>query len=303
MARLTTKSMVIAGGAALVLLAGGTAAGAAIASGPVDGSGVIHGCWTNTAINGSHAFILQDAGTACPNGTTAISWNQTGPQGPAGPAGATGPAGPKGDAGPVGAPGPTGPAGPAGPVGNTGPPGTGATVATLASGDTNCSAGGAQITDGSGDVAYACNGSQGPSGPIGPPGPAGPQGPQGPQGPVTAYFAHLRTGGNLGSTLAPVAFIAPPSGPIQVNATATFLTNGPVTVECQLTDGLGDVLDTEASSASNSGDIFISLTGATPTPTGSVQISCSSSNPSSTVITEDASLTGIPVTSVTQAGF
>jgi hypothetical protein len=46
-------------------------------------------------------IVLQDANANCPRGTTAISWNQTGPAGPAGPAGATGPAGPS-TAGPSG---------------------------------------------------------------------------------------------------------------------------------------------------------------------------------------------------------
>jgi hypothetical protein len=176
------RKALITGAVSVALVAGGTAAGAAIASGPVDSSGVIHGCWTNAAINGTHVFVLQDAGTSCPKGTTAISWNQTGPAGPAGatgPAGAIGPAGPAGPvgntgpAGPVGAPGPTGPAGPAGPVGNTGPPGTGATVASLATGNTNCPNGGASVTDGNGNTAFACNGATGATGPPGPAGPAG----------------------------------------------------------------------------------------------------------------------------------
>jgi hypothetical protein len=137
------RRIAITGAAALALVAGGTAAGATIASSPVSSSGVIDGCYTNAEVNGSHVFVLQNQGTACPKGTTAISWNQTGPQGPAG---ATGPAGT------------TGPAGPAGPAGSPGAAGTGATVASLASGNSNCPNGGAQITDGNGDVAYACNG-------------------------------------------------------------------------------------------------------------------------------------------------
>jgi hypothetical protein len=99
------KRMLLIGGTALALVAGGTAAGAAIASGPVDSSGVVHGCYTVRAVNGSHALVLQDEGTSCPNGTTAVTWNQTGPQG------TTGPTGPQGPAGPQGAPGATGPAG------------------------------------------------------------------------------------------------------------------------------------------------------------------------------------------------
>ena len=112
------RRITITGATALALVAGGTAAGAAIATGPVDSSGVIHGCYTNKAINGSHIIVLQDAGTTCPNGTTAIQWNQTGPTGPAGaigPAGPTGPAGPKGDTGAQG------------PAGNDGAGGTGGT--------------------------------------------------------------------------------------------------------------------------------------------------------------------------------
>ena len=89
MRHVPTRSILISIAAALALIAGGTAAGAAIA-GPIDGSGVIHGCWSNAAINGSHVFVLQDAGTACPNRTTAISWNQQGPAGPTGPAGPAG---------------------------------------------------------------------------------------------------------------------------------------------------------------------------------------------------------------------
>ena len=76
------RRYIIAAATAIVLVTAGTAAGATIASGPVDSSGVIHGCWTNTAIHGSHAFVLQDAGTTCPRGTTAISWNQQGLPGP-----------------------------------------------------------------------------------------------------------------------------------------------------------------------------------------------------------------------------
>ena len=63
--------------AILVLTAGGTAAYAA-ASGPVSSKGMIDGCYFNAAVNGSHAFVLQDQGTSCPNGTTAVSWSKQG---------------------------------------------------------------------------------------------------------------------------------------------------------------------------------------------------------------------------------
>ena len=118
-----SATILISAGAGFALLAAGTTAGAAIAGGPIDSSGVIHGCWTNTAVNGTHVFVLQDAGTTCPKGTTAISWNQ---RGPAGPAGSQGPQGPKGDTGgqgPPGSQGPQGDPGPQGQAGNPGPPG------------------------------------------------------------------------------------------------------------------------------------------------------------------------------------
>ena len=123
--------------AAVTLTAGGAAVGATLASSPVDASGVIHGCYSNLDVNGSRAFFLQDAGKNCPSGTTAISWNQAGPQGPAGPTGAVGPTGP---AGATGVPGPAGPAGPAGatgapgPVGPTGPAGPPGPTVTVTAG-------------------------------------------------------------------------------------------------------------------------------------------------------------------------
>jgi hypothetical protein len=75
------RKIILTVAAALALVAGGTAAGAAIAGGPVSSSGMIDGCWTNAEVNGAHGFVLQDQGTACPKGTTAISWNQTGAAG------------------------------------------------------------------------------------------------------------------------------------------------------------------------------------------------------------------------------
>src|SRR5260370_29007 len=81
-----SATIFISAGAGLVLLAGGTTAVAAIAGGPVDGSGVIHGCWTNAAYNGTHVIVLQDARTHRPQGTTAISRNQHSPARRAGPA-------------------------------------------------------------------------------------------------------------------------------------------------------------------------------------------------------------------------
>ena len=104
MIKIRRRTAIIVGITTLAL-AGGGAAYAATAGGPVDSAGVIHGCFTTAELNGSHALVLQDAGTTCPKNTTAVQWNQAGP---AGPAGATGPAGP------AGAQGPAGPAGPKG---------------------------------------------------------------------------------------------------------------------------------------------------------------------------------------------
>ena len=110
--------VLISAGAGLALLTGGGAAGAAIvAAGPIDGSGIIHGCYTSSALDGSHFFVLQNAGSACPRGTTAISWNQQGPAGPAGATGPTGPTGPAGAQGPQGLTGATGATGAQGPAG------------------------------------------------------------------------------------------------------------------------------------------------------------------------------------------
>ena len=154
-------------GLAVALVAGGGTALAAI-SGPIDSSGVIHGCWTNAAINGTHVFVLQDAGTSCPKGTTAISWNQTGPAGPAGPPGPAGSAGPSGPAGltggtgPAGPSGPAGSAGPSGPAGSAGSPGAGVTAASGAP-PSACPYGGITVTGSSGSAQYVCNGAPGPT--------------------------------------------------------------------------------------------------------------------------------------------
>ena len=192
------RRIAITGATALALVAGATAAGAAIASGPVSSSGVIDGCYTTKATpSGSHMFELQNQGTHCPSGTTAISWNQTGPAGPAGPTGATGATGAtgtQGPQGPAGAQGPVGTAGAQGPAGPTGPTGPGLTVSPAQLG--SCGNGGVQINDAYADVGDVCNGAPGPTGPTGPagatgatgatgaPGPSGATGPQGPPGPA-----------------------------------------------------------------------------------------------------------------------
>jgi hypothetical protein len=106
---MVNRTALLASGFAIVLVAGGgTALGAVASSGPVDSSGVVHGCYTNAEVNGSHALVLQDAGTTCPKGTTSVSWNELGPTGPQGPTGPTGATGSQGPAGPQGSQGPAG---------------------------------------------------------------------------------------------------------------------------------------------------------------------------------------------------
>jgi hypothetical protein len=56
----------------------------------VDSNGIIHGCVSNAAINGTHALVVQDTGSPCPKGTTELDWRQQGPAGPQGPQGPPG---------------------------------------------------------------------------------------------------------------------------------------------------------------------------------------------------------------------
>lgn len=70
------------------ILAGG--AGIASAAGPRAtpiSAGVIHGCMSTKAVKGTHTLTLQDVGTRCPTGSTAISWAQRSPA-PSGGSGA-----------------------------------------------------------------------------------------------------------------------------------------------------------------------------------------------------------------------
>lgn len=118
----------------VAILAFGAASTVAYAA-VIDSSGVIHGCYATGSPLGLHILTLTD--DACPNGMTAISWNQQGPKGDPGPQGPVGPAGPKGDTGATGPAGPTGPPGAqgqAGPAGPAGPPGTSLTDITSLNG-------------------------------------------------------------------------------------------------------------------------------------------------------------------------
>ena len=87
-------------------------------------------------------------------------------------------------------------------------------MASLASGDSNCPAGGASVTDGSGNVAYTCNGATGPQGP---PGATGPQGPPGAGGNLDDLNGQpCDTGTAQAGTLA-VTYTPQPDGTDSVN--------------------------------------------------------------------------------------
>jgi hypothetical protein len=101
MRRPRARTIVIASAAAFALLVGGTAAYAATTGSPIDNNGVIHACYGKETTAGSFSVQLQDAGMTCPSKTTAIMWNQQGPQGLQGQQGLQGPAGPS-TAGPNG---------------------------------------------------------------------------------------------------------------------------------------------------------------------------------------------------------
>jgi len=125
-----------------VLVVGG---GVALATIP-GGGGAINGCYNKSS---GALRVIDSTVASCSNGESAISWNQTGPQGLPGAQGA---AGPKGDKGDKGDQGPAGPTGQQGPKGDAGDQGTA--------------------------------GPQGPKGDAGPQGPEGQAGPQGPVGPA-----------------------------------------------------------------------------------------------------------------------
>lgn len=216
------RTILISSTSTLALLAGGTAAGAVIA-GPVDSSGVIYGCYTAKAVTGSHAVVLQDAGTACPSGTTAIQWNQQGPNGPAGP---PGPAGPQGA---------TGPAGPAGSDGKTVLNGAGPPASTA--GDN-----GDFYIDTAADILYGPKASgTWPATGTSLIGPAGPQGPPGPAGSAASLDAMIGTPCDVGTPSAGtlnVTYTPQAGGPDTVNITCGQ--NSPVALDVSI--GVGTAI-------------------------------------------------------------
>ena len=226
-------------GLAVALVVGGGTALAATA-GPVSGTGVITGCYTTAAVNGSHALVLQNAGTSCPSGTSAISWNE---QGPAGTSIVTSTSAP------------------------TGSCTTGTTDILI----NNTAANNGEVYDctasawaDSGNSIRGPTGSTGPQGPAGSTGPQGPTGSTGPQGPAGATGLTGPTGpaGPTGATGA--------QGP----AGASVVTSaGTVSGSCTLGDTDIDLANGEVYSCSTLmgtvqwNDTFSSIEGPTG-PTG-----------------------------------
>jgi hypothetical protein len=140
------RKFVVIGVAAAALVASGIAY-ATIA----ESTGVYTACKLNAT--GTIRLINPSLGSSsllghCTSLETQISWNQQGQPGAAGAAG------------------------PSGKDGTTGKDGSSVTSAALASGDTNCPAGGSQFTSISG-ASYACNGAKGDTGATGPAGSGG----------------------------------------------------------------------------------------------------------------------------------
>jgi len=155
--KLTKKTALVASGSVLAL--GALGGGVAFATGTIPGpSGVIHACYQNAGPGPGHgpghgpgpgpghgpggfnqagALRVVPSGTACRPNETALSWNQTGPQGPQGATGKTGatgaqgPQGATGNTGPQGATGAQGAAGAQGPQGATGPQGAPGAVSLI----------------------------------------------------------------------------------------------------------------------------------------------------------------------------
>jgi hypothetical protein len=212
--------LLAAGGLAAALVAGGGTALAASTS-PISGTGVITGCYTNAAVNGSHAVVLQNGGTSCPQGTSAITWDQTGPAGPTGPAGATGATGAAGSAGATGAQGTNGT------NGSNGANGT-SIVTSPGFPPSPCVTGDSDVDLADGEV-YTCTASawvdtdasiEGPAGPQGPAGAQGPAGPQGPAGtgssPDIDYGSVSTVGSASASGCVNLGDYGPDAGTIQV---------------------------------------------------------------------------------------
>lgn len=127
---------------ALVLAAAVFGVVSAVQAAIPDSHGVIHGC----VLPSGNVRVIDSDTASCRGNEAPLDWNQ---------AGATGPAGQDGAPGKDGAPGADG---------APGKDGVSPTVTQLASGDSHCAAGGAAITDASGNTAYVCSGATGAAG-------------------------------------------------------------------------------------------------------------------------------------------
>jgi uncharacterized repeat protein (TIGR02543 family) len=122
--RLRNRALVGAG----ILVAGFVVGGAISLASVPDSGGVIHGCISKATgvmrvIDAAKSGTLGACITSGPLAETAVSWNQTGPQGVPGPKGDTGAPGANGQPGAQGAPGADGAPGAAGTPGADGAPG------------------------------------------------------------------------------------------------------------------------------------------------------------------------------------
>jgi hypothetical protein len=218
-----------AAGGGVLLVLGSVVAFASVP----DSVGAIHACYSSNGQGngngngqgGNGVRIIDSATQVCSPDETAITWNQTGPQGPMGPQGiaglqglpganglpgkdgprgADGAAGPQGLPGPQGAVGPVGPAGPKGDAGAAGPQGPMGPQGIP----------GLPGVDGS----PGAPGLQGPQGPVGPAGADGPMGSQGlpgapgAQGPagVSGWVMVLGPTRSLNNSAATSSAVCPP---------------------------------------------------------------------------------------------
>ena len=94
--KLTTRWAI---GALIIVTLGVSAFGVAVMVSIPDPAGVIHACYSNSKGD----VRLVESAADCKNSETAITWNQTGPQGTQGPQGQIGPQGPAGQPRAVGA--------------------------------------------------------------------------------------------------------------------------------------------------------------------------------------------------------
>ena len=157
------KKRLVAGTVVAALVLGGTVV-TAVASAKTRATSY-YACLSSSG--GVLYNVNMKSSPSCVGKDKTITWMETGPKGPVGPEGPKGPTGATGQQGLPGLTGAMGATGQQGAQGDTGEAGTGATVTTLDSGDANCPNGGLQVTDGDGDVSYACNGSDGAQGPQG----------------------------------------------------------------------------------------------------------------------------------------